>query len=234
MGGGGTFRARVRIWRHPQGDAPVTITRAEARDWSLLPPHVAISFMRPDEHGNAHPGATTAHLTLHVSVDGGPWWLMYGAALGFGAIGGPINQVPVTGDAITIHRIFWQGATSTPDLSTTNGLFRFRIRLLVDGRIATATCETPILWHGERIQCVQRGGGRITGIGGTMRDKRRWRLSVPQALEELDRGQTFYVEEPTGDRVTVTSDVTPKGRRFLRTQADGDQPNNLSRLPSCT
>ncbi|MBK8097571.1 MAG: DUF3892 domain-containing protein [Planctomycetes bacterium] len=62
---------------------------------------------------------------------------------------------------------------------------------------------------------------------------RRWRLSVAQALAELDRGQPFYVEEPAGDRVEIGSDVTPKGRRFLRTVADGDKPNNLSRLPNC-
>jgi hypothetical protein len=229
----GAFRARVRIWRHPQGDPPIRITLAEARDAWLLPPHVAFSYVRPEPDGSAWPGTTTALLTLHVRLDGSPWHRVHGAALGFGAIGGPIDQVPVHGDPITIHRIYWQGATSGPDFGTTNGTYEFRIRLVVNGRTASATCSTPLRWHGDRVQCVQRGGGRITGIGGTMTDGRSWRLSVPQALAELDRGQVFFVEEPTGDRVEVGSDVTPKGRRFLRTVADGDRPNNLSRLPSC-
>lgn len=229
----GAFRARVRIWRHPQGDAPIQITWAEARDAWLLPPQVAFRFVRPEPDGSVFPGATTALLTMHVRLDGGPWHRVRGAALGFGAIGGLINLVPVTGDPISIHRIYWQGATSGPDFGTTNRLYEFRIRLMVNGRTASATCSVPLRWHGDRVQCVQRGGGRITGIGGVLPDGRRWRLSVPQALAELDRGQAFYVEEPTGDRVEVVSDVTPKGRRFLRTVADGDRPNNLSRLPSC-
>lgn len=230
---GGAFQVRLRIWRHPQGDAPIRVTLAEAHDAWLLPPHVAIRYMRPQADGSAWPGATTALLTLHVRLDGGPWHRLHGAPIGPGTIGGPINNVPLHGDPIAIHRIFWQGATSGPDFGTSNGRFDFRIRLAVDGRIASAECSADLRWHGERVQCVQRGGGRITGIGGRMPDGRRWRLSVPQALAELDRGQVFYVEEPAGDRVDVQVDVTPKGRRFLRTVTDGDRPNNLSRLPGC-
>jgi hypothetical protein len=231
--GSGAFRARVRIWRHPQDDPPIRITLAEAREAWLLPPHVAFSYVRPEPDGSVFPGATSALLTLHVRLSDGSWHRVHGAAFGFGTIGGPIANVAVHGDPIAIHRIFWLGATSGPDFGTTNGTYEFRIRLVMNGRTATATCSTQLRWHGERVQCVQRGGGRITGIGGTMADGRRWRLSVPQALAELDRGEVFYVEEPTGDRVEVTSDVTPRGRRFLRTVADGDRPNNLSRLPSC-
>jgi hypothetical protein len=45
-------------------------------------------------------------------------------------------------------------------------------------------------------------------------------------------GDTFYVERPTGHVVEVI--VAERGGRvFLKTEADGEKPNNLLSLPDC-
>jgi hypothetical protein len=94
----------------------------------------------------------------------------------------------------------------------------------------------PDLGDGWRITGVvkrERGSPqvRIRAVGGTHPDGSRWRFSVAEAIEAIRRGERFYVEEPVGDRVRVLV-AHAEGREYLRTEADGDEPNNLLRLPS--
>jgi hypothetical protein len=41
------------------------------------------------------------------------------------------------------------------------------------------------------------------------------------------------VERPAGDRVSVIVATSRFGNKYLKTTADGDQPNNLLSLPTC-
>lgn len=74
----------------------------------------------------------------------------------------------------------------------------------------------------------------IQAIGGTNPDGSRWRLSLQDAITAIERGTygEFYVERPQGDRVQVIV-AERLGRKYLKTRADGDEPNNLLSLPTC-
>jgi Protein of unknown function (DUF3892) len=87
---------------------------------------------------------------------------------------------------------------------------------------------------GDRITCVRVSSeGRIAEIGGTEADGLTWRLPLESAVARMQRGHEFFVERPEGDRVAVEIAVSALGRRYLKTEADGDEPNNLLALPRC-
>lgn len=100
-----------------------------------------------------------------------------------------------------------------------------------------ATDMLPEHVEGSRItEVVKREHGspqvRIRAISGTYEDGSRWRLTTAQAIEAIRDGWRFYVEQPVGDRVYVLVSHTADGRAYLRTEADGDIPNNLLALPA--
>ena len=75
---------------------------------------------------------------------------------------------------------------------------------------------------------------RIRSVAGVRPDGTSWRMSVEHVVAAIRRGERFYVEEPVGDRVDVVVSRTETGRQYLRTEADGDIPNNLLALPEIT
>ena len=87
-----------------------------------------------------------------------------------------------------------------------------------------------------RITAVQRHAlgspqTRIRAVGGVRPDGTRWRMTTEEAIKAIRRGERLYVEKPIGDPVDVTVSRTAAGREYLRTVADGDDPNNLLALP---
>ncbi len=87
-----------------------------------------------------------------------------------------------------------------------------------------------------RVQCINKTNRysaheRISHIGGTNPDETRWRVSESDAIEGIKNGTwAFYVERPAGHRVII---ATRLGREYLKTEADGEQPDNLLSLPEC-
>jgi len=74
---------------------------------------------------------------------------------------------------------------------------------------------------------------RIQNIGGVNGDGSRWKLSESQAIQDIKNGRyAFYVERPAGRRVNVVI-ASRLGREYLKTEADGEQPDNLLALPEC-
>jgi hypothetical protein len=59
------------------------------------------------------------------------------------------------------------------------------------------------------------------------------RFTEDEAINCIDNGtDSFYVERPAGHRVWVV--VAPHERhRYIKTEADGEIPNNLLSLPEC-
>lgn len=90
-----------------------------------------------------------------------------------------------------------------------------------------------------RVHCVVKGNRyspheAIQAIGGVNADQSRWRLSQQEAIVGIESGKyAFYVERPTGHRVNVMVGLSRYGHKYLKTEADGESPDNLLSLPEC-
>ena len=90
-----------------------------------------------------------------------------------------------------------------------------------------------------RIRCIhkrerQNPGEHITHIGGINSDMTRWKLTEENAIAGIESDKwTFYVERPEGHRIGVIIARSPHGRKYLKTIADGEVPNNLLSLTEC-
>ncbi|HEY3141555.1 MAG TPA: DUF3892 domain-containing protein [Acidimicrobiales bacterium] len=89
------------------------------------------------------------------------------------------------------------------------------------------------------IRCVNKtdrysAHERIGSVGGVNPDGGNWKLSVEAAVAGIETGKyRFYVERPVGHRVWVVVAKSSSGHKYLKTESDGEQPNNLLALPEC-
>jgi hypothetical protein len=72
---------------------------------------------------------------------------------------------------------------------------------------------------------------RIQGIGGTDKGTRWWR-SEDNAIADVDKDSKSYSVSVGGKSVWVIV-ATHSGRKYLKTETDGYEPNNLLSLPEC-
>lgn len=91
-----------------------------------------------------------------------------------------------------------------------------------------------------RVSCINKDDRynpreAITHIGGVNADDTKWRLALQEAIQAIENNKySFYVERPNGDVVNVIVAVSAGNNKYLKTDADGDEPNNLLSLPECS
>jgi hypothetical protein len=91
---------------------------------------------------------------------------------------------------------------------------------------------------GIRVECVVRrdhpsAHHRVQAIGGTSRDGAPWRLSEEAAMAAIEAERAiFYVEWPQGHRLDLVVGQG-LGKRYLKTEIDGEVPDRLLALPDC-
>lgn len=88
-----------------------------------------------------------------------------------------------------------------------------------------------------RVECINRTNRtdpheRIHNIGG-IENGTLWKHAESEAIGGMEVGRwTFQVERPAGHIVRVII-ATRLGRKYLKTETDGEEPDNLLALPEC-
>ena len=73
----------------------------------------------------------------------------------------------------------------------------------------------------------------ITYIGGKNSDGTAWRITQADAIEGIESSKwSFYVDK-NGHTVNVIIAISKYGYKYIKTEADGEHPNNLLSLPEC-
>ena len=89
-----------------------------------------------------------------------------------------------------------------------------------------------------RIRCISKTDRmnpheRIRLVGGQNPDGTRWHQTQQQTIEEIESGMWIFQVEAGGHTVNVIVAVHD-GCKYLKTEADGLQPDNLLSLPECS
>jgi len=88
------------------------------------------------------------------------------------------------------------------------------------------------------IKCInktnrQSAHERISHIGGLNADGTRWKLTLDDAIKGVESGKWHFHVGTGTHRVEVIVVTTAQGHKYLKTEADAEQPNNLLSLPEC-
>lgn len=87
-----------------------------------------------------------------------------------------------------------------------------------------------------QIKCINKNDRqspyeRISHVGGF--GNNHWKLTLDDAIGKIERNEWQFFVEVDGDRVDVAVAMSQHGNKYLKTAADGDEPNNLLSLPEC-
>lgn len=90
----------------------------------------------------------------------------------------------------------------------------------------------------HQISCINKTDRmnpheRVRAIGGINADGTRWRLNEDEAIKGIEQGKWQFYVSRGGYIVNVIVAVSAAGHKYLKTIADGVQPDNLLSLPEC-
>lgn len=88
------------------------------------------------------------------------------------------------------------------------------------------TCIVPD--GADPDQRIDKIGGRSGGVGGGA-----WSLLIDEAIAGIESNRWSFWTQGGGRVAQVIVAQRPSGRKYLKTEADGIEPNNLLALPRC-
>ena len=91
----------------------------------------------------------------------------------------------------------------------------------------------------HEVKCINKSDRynpheRILSIGGVNSDGVRWKLSQQDAISGIEEGKWSFFVTQNGRSVEVIIARSAYGYKYLKTEADGEHPNNLLSLPECS
>jgi hypothetical protein len=90
----------------------------------------------------------------------------------------------------------------------------------------------------HEIKCINKTDRynpheRICAVGGVNPNGSNWKLRQDEAIAGIEAGRWAFFVKVHGQAVRVIVAVSRFGNKYLKTEADGEHPNNLLSLYEC-